>query len=191
MIWKMIDLEESFDGDIEEEIVDDSSVADLAIMGVYKVYAKLNSYNHIRDLNEREIIKENMPGFRFSTGWGLHLGWSVEGAIGSQWKIDPTYVSPAVNVAHKITMATPYYDVPVIISGDLYDILSPDFQAMMKIIDIVRVKGADGHMKIYTMDMEESNMQPEDDPYWGCAPTQTEGDERLEWEEKMAEKKEG
>ena len=47
MIWKMIDLEESFDGDIEEEIVDDSSVADLAIMGVYKVYAKLNSYNHI------------------------------------------------------------------------------------------------------------------------------------------------
>ena len=47
MVWRMIDLEESFDGDIEEEIVDNSAVADLAIMGVYKVYAKLNQYNHI------------------------------------------------------------------------------------------------------------------------------------------------
>ena len=68
-----------------------------------------------------------MPGYKFSTGWGLHMGWSVEGAIGSQWKIDPTYLSPAVNVAHKLTMATPYYNVPVIISSDLHDCLSEEF----------------------------------------------------------------
>ena len=118
-----------------------------------------------------------MPGFKFSTGWGLHLGWSVEGAIGSQWKIDPTYLSPAVNVAHKITMSTPYYDVPVIISNDLYEALSDDFKEFMKIIDIVRVKGAEGSMKLFTMDIEVDNMSPVEDPYFNPTPLTTDGDE--------------
>ena len=60
----------------------------------------------------------------------------------------------------------------------------------MKIIDVVRVKGAEGFMKIYTMDMEEENMTPQDDMYFGSTPMVTDTDERLEWEEKMAEKKE-
>jgi hypothetical protein len=46
-IWKLIDLQESFDGDIDQEITDADKVADLAIMGVYKSYAKINSFAHI------------------------------------------------------------------------------------------------------------------------------------------------
>lgn len=30
---------------------------------------------------------------------GIHMGWSIEGAIGSRHKIDVSYLSPNVNLA--------------------------------------------------------------------------------------------
>jgi len=30
--------------------------------------------------------------------FGLHLGWAIEGAIGSYFKIDVSYLSPNVNL---------------------------------------------------------------------------------------------
>jgi hypothetical protein len=32
-------------------------------------------------------------------GFGLHLGWAIEGAIGSTYKIDASYLSPNVNMS--------------------------------------------------------------------------------------------
>ena len=32
-------------------------------------------------------------------GFGLHYGWAIEGAIGSNLKIDASYLSPDVNMA--------------------------------------------------------------------------------------------
>lgn len=32
-------------------------------------------------------------------GFGLHYGWAIEGAIGSEFKIDASYLSPNVNTA--------------------------------------------------------------------------------------------
>lgn len=119
----------------------------------------------------------------------MHLGWSVEGAIGSQWKIDPSYLSPAVNVAHKVTMASPYYDVPVLVTEDLYNCCSEEFQNLMKVIDVVNVKGCDGPIKIFTFDVEESEMVEETDIYYGIQPVGTEPDDRIEYEEKMDQKK--
>lgn len=82
-IWKMIDFEVTFEGDIEQEIVDGNDVADMSIMAVYKCFAKLNAYKHMREFSAREDLQEAKPGSRIEMGWGMHLGWSIEGAIGS------------------------------------------------------------------------------------------------------------
>ena len=86
-------------------------------------------------------------------------------------------------------MASPYYDVPVIISEDLYNSLSEDFQDLMKVIDVVNVKGCDGPIKIFTFDVEETEMVEETDPYYGIQPEGTEPDERVEYEELLDRKK--
>jgi class 3 adenylate cyclase len=39
--------------------------------------------------------------FRVNMGYGLHIGWSIEGAIGSKHKIDASYLSPNVNMASR------------------------------------------------------------------------------------------
>jgi len=40
-----------------------------------------------------------MPNYSVKIGFGLHIGWAIEGAIGSAFKIDASYLSPNVNVA--------------------------------------------------------------------------------------------
>ncbi len=39
-------------------------------------------------------------------GFGLHFGWAIEGAIGSDCKIDASYLSPNVNMASRLEAAT-------------------------------------------------------------------------------------
>ena len=34
-----------------------------------------------------------MPGFKVRMGCGLNLGWAIEGALGSKFKIDASYLS--------------------------------------------------------------------------------------------------
>ena len=53
-------------------------------------------------------------------GFGLHQGWAIEGALGSFYKIDASYLSPNVNVSNKLEEETKTYETPVLISGELF-----------------------------------------------------------------------
>ena len=44
--------------------------------------------------------------FKVKMGFGLHFGWAIEGAIGSEHKIDASYLSPNVNIASRLEAAT-------------------------------------------------------------------------------------
>lgn len=57
-------------------------------------------------------------------GFGLHFGWAIEGAIGSRFKIDASYLSPNVNIASRLEAATKQFGTTLLISGVLRDILS-------------------------------------------------------------------
>jgi class 3 adenylate cyclase len=52
-------------------------------------------------------------------GFGLHVGWAIEGAIGSEFKIDASYLSPNVNLAARLEAASRQYGVSLLISGEL------------------------------------------------------------------------
>ena len=57
-------------------------------------------------------------------GFGLHQGWAIEGAIGSEFKIDASYLSPNVNLASRIVGATKQFGVNILLSGQLYSLLT-------------------------------------------------------------------
>lgn len=60
-----------------------------------------------------------MPNYRVKMGFGLHLGWAIEGAIGSEFKIDASYLSPNVNLAERLEGSTKLYGVPMVISNTI------------------------------------------------------------------------
>jgi class 3 adenylate cyclase len=57
-----------------------------------------------------------MPNYRVRMGFGLHIGWGIEGAVGSKFKIDASYLSPNVNMAARLEAATKQFGVTLLIS---------------------------------------------------------------------------
>lgn len=59
---------------------------------------------------------------------GMHLGYAIEGAIGSYYKIDASYLSQNVRVCEKLEELTKSYKVPLLISEHLFEHLTEKTQ---------------------------------------------------------------
>jgi len=53
--------------------------------------------------------------YQVKLGFGLHVGWSIEGAIGSSFKIDASYLSSHVNMASALEERTKEYQTNLIL----------------------------------------------------------------------------
>ena len=81
-------------------------VADLALFSFIKILAKVNKLTHIMDYRKDPGLLERMPNYTVNMGFGFHYGWAIEGAIGSMFKIDASYLSPNVNMSSRLEAAT-------------------------------------------------------------------------------------
>lgn len=122
-IWKFPDSEILEDMDkrtiklASSETV--NSISDMALICFLKIIAKLNRKSEILEYKEDEMIIEKIPMFKVEMGFGLHIGWGIEGAVGSNFKIDATYLSPHVNLASALKDATKKYDIPLLMTEDM------------------------------------------------------------------------
>ena len=82
------------------ELSDMSAISFLKIVSGIKKSRKCDRYKRNAKLQER------MPNYSVKIGFGLHIGWAIEGAIGSFYKIDASYLSPNVNMASRLEAAT-------------------------------------------------------------------------------------
>ena len=117
LVWKfkrMDDFNEKATGQVHPE---NQIVADLALFSFVKVIAKINNLSQILSYRNNKALTDRMPGFTVKMGFGLHQGWAIEGAIGSFFKIDASYLSPNVNMASRLAGATRQYGVPLLVSG--------------------------------------------------------------------------
>ena len=71
-----------------------------------KIIAKLNKYDHILEYSHNPQLLEQIKDFKCKMGFGLHQGWAIEGAIGSHFKVDASYLSPNLNMAARLEAAT-------------------------------------------------------------------------------------
>ena len=70
-------------------------------------------------------MHEQAAGRDVTLGYGLHYGWAIEGAIGSNLKIDASYLSPHVNTAARLEAATKQFRTMFLLSDDFVKRLSP------------------------------------------------------------------
>ena len=105
-------------------------------------------------------LQRVIPNYKINMGFGLHYGWAIEGAIGSRYKIDASYLSPHVNMAARLESATRSYGVSILISGPFFDLLSPALQSLCRNVDKVTVKGSAEPMRLYTVDVEPEGTAP-------------------------------
>ena len=136
----------------------------MSVFSFIKIIAKLNKMSHILKYNSDPIMKTISKDFKVRMGFGLHQGWAIEGAIGSFFKVDASYLSPNVNMAARLEAATKQFGTPLLISGSLRDLMSTQFQKVLREIDTVTVKGSIKPVRLFTIDLHTSNLVPEEDP---------------------------
>jgi class 3 adenylate cyclase len=119
LVWKLEEQDMVRDkktGDVQAkkcqrvaQLADMSLLSFIILIAALKKSRKMTKYNIHKGLNER------MPGYQVKLGLGLHMGYSIEGALGSYYKIDATYLSPHVNMAARLEGATKAFGVPLLV----------------------------------------------------------------------------
>ena len=89
-------------------------------------------------------------------GFGLHAGKAVQGAIGSERKIDATYVSEAVGMAEFLESSTKKYGVNMLISDVFHRLLHSSNRYRCRIVDQIVIQDDDADEdEIYQGDIIE------------------------------------
>jgi class 3 adenylate cyclase len=146
--------------------------ADKALLSVVRICMALqydNYYVETMSPNAREKLLTKLkkrPGPVVQMGFGLHAGKAAQCAIGSQRKIDATYVSEAVERAEFLESSTKQYGLKMLMSDSFHRLLHPSNRRRCRKIDqiIFHNEDEDGDdeaayakgdiMELFTYDME-------------------------------------
>mmetsp|Transcript_83174 Transcript_83174/g.193202 ORF Transcript_83174/g.193202 Transcript_83174/m.193202 type:complete len:950 (-) Transcript_83174:163-3012(-) len=100
---------------------------------------------------------------RVNLSFGLHRGWAIEGAVGSEFKIDASYLSPNVTITTSIEHTTRIYSVSIIASQAVVALCSREMRAAMRLIDKVTFVGTNNPIELYCVDLDHLVL-PVDEP---------------------------
>ena len=132
--------------------ITEREAANGALRAAIGIIEGLQFSERIRKWPKADKIMRHNRDFQVRLGIGLHAGWGIEGAIGSEHKIDASYLSPNVNLAARLETATHIYGVPILLSEQVLHMLSDELSSQCRLLDKVAVKGSSQPMKIYTYD---------------------------------------
>ncbi len=135
-------------------------VADAALAAFVLINAALRRSARLAAYSANPRLNARIPNFRVKMGFGLHVGWAIEGPIGSMFKVDASYLSPNVNMASRLEAATKQFDVPLLLSEDFVRLLSPGGRRGTRQIDRVTVKGSARPMGLFTFDADADFLPP-------------------------------
>ena len=159
LVWKFND--DDVEIDEEGELVTKQNhrvaqLADMSVISFLKIIADIRKSHKLEKYSYNKEILAKLPNYQVKLGFGLHVGWAIEGAIGSDFKIDASYLSPNVNTASRLEAATKQFGVPLLISGNLKRICTPRTQTNLRCIDKVTVKGSNDPIEMVTCDVDQS-----------------------------------
>lgn len=128
--------------------------ADRALIGMLKTYACIHRDRKIEKFVQdcRLLLGYGTEKFEPDMIFGMDAGWAVEGAVGSEYKIDATYLSPHVNMASRMMSACKMYGVTILLSQAVQSIVSKEAKSKLRHLDTVTVKGSINVQRIYTYD---------------------------------------
>ena len=132
---------------------------DRALLGFLKSFAGLNRDYEIQKWRKDFRLGAGVGAFSVSVMYGMDAGWAVEGAVGSEYKIDATYLSPHVNMASRMMSATKQYGVTILLSHAVEKLLSTAARSKLRHLDTVTVKGSDVAQQIFTFDARHERVE--------------------------------
>jgi len=138
----------------EEAKNDELCLADSALLSALAVLSQLrNSTTQVAYRDNRKLMRRFEYPFITILMFTLHAGWAIQGSVGSQFKIDPGYVSPSIRVASKMQEANALYGTSIIMSHLFQKILSKPVQDLCRLVDCVHFGFDEKPHSLYCFDV--------------------------------------
>jgi hypothetical protein len=125
---------------------------DRALLGMLKSFAGIHRDKNVCRWQNDFRLSDGVGTYNVDIIYGMDAGWAVEGAVGSEYKIDATYLSPHVNMAFRMMSATKQYGVTILLSKAVEELLSRNCRKKLRNLDTVYVKGSKVKQDIFTFD---------------------------------------
>jgi len=134
-----------------------NQICDMVLICFIRILIEINKSYKLAEYRHHKGLNARMKNYKTRLGFGLHLGQSIEGAIGSMFKIDASYLSTDVNMANELEENTKTFKKELIMSGDFYDYLSEDAKAYVRLLDIFKSKSGQ-IIRLYSIDLDLENI---------------------------------
>lgn len=131
-----------------------NQIVDMALISFAQIIINIHKSKVLDYYRHHEKLNKRIPNFCVKMGFGLHLGWSIEGAIGSTFKIDASYLSPHVNMSNKLEEGTKSYKVHMIMSDEFVKYLSKEARKRIRVIDRLKSHEDGKNYSLYTLDID-------------------------------------
>eukprot|EP00933_Yihiella_yeosuensis_P061456 TRINITY_DN64264_c0_g1_i1.p1 TRINITY_DN64264_c0_g1~~TRINITY_DN64264_c0_g1_i1.p1 ORF type:complete len:619 (+),score=101.77 TRINITY_DN64264_c0_g1_i1:67-1857(+) len=139
-----------------------SKMADMSMLGFTRILGAIHRSPVLAQYRGHPGLQQRLgASCRVNLSLGLHYGWAIEGAVGSEFKIDASYLSPNVSIAESVERATQIYGVSVLAAESVISICSPAFAAKCRLIDRVVITGSPVPMKLYVIDLDHLSLSVE------------------------------
>ena len=137
-----------------------NQICDMVLICFIRILIEINKSYKLAEYRHHKGLNARMKNYKTKLGFGLHLGQSIEGAIGSMFKIDASYLSTNVNMANELEENTKTFKKELIMSGDFYDYLSEDAKSYVRLLDIFKTKSGK-ITRLYSIDLDLENIPVE------------------------------
>jgi hypothetical protein len=115
------------------------SIADNALTAFVYSTLELQTSPTLKEYRDnKKLMRKFEYPFVPTMSFGLHAGWAIQGAIGSKYKIDASFMSQDVEISTYMRTATESYGVPIIMSHVFHSLLSYSVQKQCRILDCVK-----------------------------------------------------
>eukprot|EP00929_Paragymnodinium_shiwhaense_P098028 TRINITY_DN5958_c0_g1_i1.p1 TRINITY_DN5958_c0_g1~~TRINITY_DN5958_c0_g1_i1.p1 ORF type:complete len:1309 (-),score=280.11 TRINITY_DN5958_c0_g1_i1:138-4064(-) len=139
-----------------------SRLADLSVLASLLMIAGIHSSPALAAYRDDPRLQLAMGSkCRVCITLGLHFGWAIEGAIGSEYKIDATHVSPHVSIVEEVERATEAYATCLLLSAAAKNSMSQDMAKECRIVDHVKLAGSSAPIELYTVDANYTLLEVE------------------------------
>ena len=166
--WKLPEIEASSKDAERNEFLQEqrTEMADQSLIAAIKIISEVRRANQFNAyFKKQQMVQRFGTLTRPYLTFGLHLGWSVQGAIGSDNKIDACYLSPHLQIAQRLEELSRVYEMQIILSEPLYNYMSLKARNTLRKIDVILMNIFDNEglqnqlepMGIYTFDMSFDN----------------------------------
>lgn len=157
--WKLPDIEESESEKNEQLLEQRTEYADKALIAAVKIVSEIRRVTELASFSKKpEIVNRFKTNtYRPQLTFGLHMGWTIEGAIGSESKIDACYLSPHKTIAERIEDLCHYYDMQILVTESLYNLMSLKARSTLRKIDVIVMNESKEPRGIYTFDLSFNN----------------------------------